>query len=375
MKIIFVSHAASLTGAPKFVFELAKIIASRHNVMLVTKQDGPLLQQAKKKNKERIKYFNVNNSHEVCNQDFVEKVETAKQFIKQHNPELVYVNSVASAEWVVASRICKVKNIFHLHEMEDECRSQLLMRNVTLDIMNYTDFAIYVSPDVEKNASAFFDSKPPNSIVMDCFFDCEKIIHQAKLEQPLPKNIKEENIDLNKPIVCASGVASYRKGVDIFFETACKLPHLQFLWIGKWNSEGKYTNPIEKKHLSENPSNFFLTGEVENPYFYLNLADLFVLSSREDPNPLIVIEALILGKQALCFSKTGGRRFVLDRWGYVLNGHPTVELLESFINRIFPPPDYLAFTPRWLGDAQKSIIKHCDKKGALPKFEKILTTI
>jgi len=375
MKIIFVSHAASLTGAPKFIFEFAKIIATGHEVTLVSKRDGPLLDAAIENNPEGIDYLNSNNSHEVTQEGFGSKVKTAIKFIQERKPDLVYINSAASGEWVIASRKCKVKNIFHLHEMKNECMSLLLCKTVTLDVMNYVDFAIYASKDVEKDAGDFFDSQPPESTIMDYFFDCQQILGKSQIEEPLPQNARGEKINKDQPIVCGCGVACHRKGVDIFFDTACQLPHLQFLWIGQWKSPQGYHNPIAGRYEREKLKNFFICGEVTNPYFYLNLADLFVLCSREDPNPLIVIEALILGKQAVCFSKTGGRRFTLDRYGYVISGPPKVELLVSFINRLFPPPNYEPFVPNWLSLVQEAIIKDCDKKGVLAKFEQILTQI
>ncbi|MGB3558765.1 MAG: glycosyltransferase, partial [Geitlerinemataceae cyanobacterium] len=349
MKIIFVSHASSLTGAPKVVFELAKIFASQHEVILATKKDGPLLQQALQENLEGIQYFNINNSHEVRLSPFEEKVETAKAFIRQHQPDLVYVNSVASGEWVVASRLCEVKNIFHVHEMRDECLSLLRVRCATLDIMNYVDLLICVSKDVERDVRDFFDSMPPQYVIVNHFFDCEKILNQAKVEETLPKNAKGEIIDKNQPIVCACGVASHRKGTDIFFETARQLSHLQFLWIGKWQAMGLPENPAEKRYIAEKLDNFFISGEVTNPYFYLNLADLFVLCSREDPQPLIVFEALILGKQTVCFSSSGGSRLILDKYGYVLHGEPSVDRLVSYISQICPAPEFQIFKPGWQG--------------------------
>jgi glycosyltransferase involved in cell wall biosynthesis len=375
MKIIFVSHASSLTGAPKVVFELAKIFASQHEVILATKKDGPLLQQAIQDNSEGIQYFNINNSHEVRLSPFEEKVETAKAFIQQHQPDLVYVNSVASGEWVVASRLCGVKNIFHVHEMRDECLSLLRVRCATLDIMDYVDLLICVSKDVERDVREFFDSMPPQCVIVDHFFDCEKILNQAKVEETLPKNAKGEIIDRNQPIVCACGVASHRKGTDLFFETARQLPHLQFLWIGKWHATGLPENPAEKRYISEKLDNFFVSGEVTNPYFYLNLADLFVLCSREDPQPLIVFEALILGKQSVCFSSSGGSRLILDKYGYVLHGEPSVECLVSCISQICPAPDFQMFQPGWQETMQSAVTEIYDKLGVLSKFENLIQSI
>lgn len=375
MKIIFVSHASSLTGAPKVVFELAKIFAGQHEVILATKKDGPLLQQALQENSEGIQYFNINNSHEVRLSPFEEKVETAKAFIRQHQPDLVYVNSVASGEWVVASRLCNVKNIFHVHEMRDECLSLLRVRCATLDIMDYVDLLICVSKDVERDVREFFDSMPPQCVIVDHFFDCEKILNQAKVEQPLPKNAKGDIINRNQLIVCACGVASHRKGTDLFFETARQLPHLQFLWIGKWQATGLPENPAEKRYIAEKLDNFFISGEVTNPYFYLNLADLFVLCSREDPQPLIVFEALILGKQSVCFSSSGGSRFILDRHGYVLHGEPTVDRLISFISLTLKSSDDSSCVPKWINYLQASIIKKHDKSQRLPDFERIIELV
>lgn len=371
MKIIFVSHASSLTGAPKVVFELAKIFASQHEVILITKKDGPLLQQALQDNPEDIQYVNINNSHEVRLSPFEEKVETAKGLIEQYKPDLVYVNSVASGEWVIAARTCGVKNIFHVHEMRDECLSLLRVRCATLDIMDYVDLLICVSKDVERDAREFFDSMPSQCVIVDHFFDCEKILNQAKIEQPLPKNAKGEIINRNQPIVCACGVASHRKGTDLFFEAARQLPHLQFLWIGKWHATGLPENPVEKIYLADKLDNFFISGEVTNPYFYLNLADLFVLCSREDPQPLIVFEALILGKQSVCFSESGGSRFILDRYGYVLHGEPSVERLVSYLNRMFANPGDRPFQPGWQDTMQSIVIEQYGKQGVLSKFEKL----
>ncbi|MGB7273133.1 MAG: glycosyltransferase [Geitlerinemataceae cyanobacterium] len=375
MKIIFVSHASSLTGAPKVVFELAKIFASQHEVILATKKDGPLLQQALQENLEGIQYFNINNSHEVRLSPFEEKVETAKAFIRQHQPDLVYVNSVASGEWVVASRLCEVKNIFHVHEMRDECLSLLRVRCATLDIMNYVDLLICVSKDVERDVRDFFDSMPPQYVIVNHFFDCEKILNQAKVEETLPKNAKGEIIDKNQPIVCACGVASHRKGTDIFFETARQLSHLQFLWIGKWQAMGLPENPAEKRYIAEKLDNFFISGEVTNPYFYLNLADLFVLCSREDPQPLIVFEALILGKQTVCFSSSGGSRLILDKYGYVLHGEPSVDRLVSYISQICPAPEFQIFKPGWQGTMQNVVRERYDKLGVLSRFENLIHSI
>lgn len=372
MKIIFVSHSSSSTDIPKFIFGLANSFAVNHQVTLVTKRDGILLQQAIQENSSGINYLNVNNHHEVFQAAFAQKVETAIKVIKQQEPDLVYVNSVASSEWVVASRLCGIKNIFHIHEMKSECMELLMSQAATPDVLNYTDLVIYGSQAVERDVRDFFDSQPPASTVQNYFFDCPKILDLSNLEQPLPQNAQGQVMEKQKPVVCAWGIASHSKGVDLFFETAQRLPHLQFLWIGQWYSTDGSYNPVEHIFQKEKLDNFFITGEVDNPYFYLNLADLFVLSSREDNRLLTVIETLILGKQAVCFSKTGGARFILDRYGYVISGEPNLDLLVQFIKRLFPESDGSISIPEWLTTMEQKILKMYNKESVLLNYQQII---
>jgi len=51
---------------------------------------------------------------------------------------------------------------------------------------------------------------------------------------------------------------------------------------------------------------FRVTGLVENPFPYLALGDIFLLTSREDPFPLICLEVGALRKPVVCFRGGGG---------------------------------------------------------------------
>ena len=45
---------------------------------------------------------------------------------------------------------------------------------------------------------------------------------------------------------------------------------------------------------------------VDNPLDYLAAVDVFAMVSREDPFPLVSLEAAALGKPVLCFAEAGG---------------------------------------------------------------------
>ncbi len=74
------------------------------------------------------------------------------------------------------------------------------------------------------------------------------------------------------------------------------------------------------------------------------MCDLFVLTSREDLNPLVVAEAIVLGKKVVGFADTGGSKSFLERFGHALSGSVDVDRLYKLVPRM------LAYgrTPDWL---------------------------
>jgi glycosyltransferase involved in cell wall biosynthesis len=60
-------------------------------------------------------------------------------------------------------------------------------------------------------------------------------------------------------------------------------------------------------------------GNQPNPLKYFAAFDVFALVSREDPFPLVCLEAASLGKPIVCFDNSGGEKeFVEDDCGFVV---------------------------------------------------------
>ncbi|MEI4927435.1 hypothetical protein Q8G50_33505, partial [Klebsiella pneumoniae] len=67
----------------------------------------------------------------------------------------------------------------------------------------------------------------------------------------------------NRLLVGMVGYGSIRKGADIFYEVAKKVSKHDFIWVGNWNDTHV---PFYEDFLTDRLDNFFITGEVENPY-------------------------------------------------------------------------------------------------------------
>ena len=60
---------------------------------------------------------------------------------------------------------------------------------------------------------------------------------------------------------------------------------------------------------------FHLPGHVQNAPDYLSAADAFVLTSREDPLPSVVMEAMATGLSCVAFAGSGGIPELIEQHG------------------------------------------------------------
>jgi glycosyltransferase involved in cell wall biosynthesis len=125
----------------------------------------------------------------------------------------------------------------------------------------------------------------------------------------------ELNLSPDTILIMACGMLESRKGFDLFLETAQHMlqdptsternhPPLAFLWVGGIPpGEAEKT----KQHLAQIEScpdlsrSVHLLGQVLESDRYFAAADIFYLSSRFDPFPGVVLEAMAAAMPIVCF--------------------------------------------------------------------------
>ena len=135
-----------------------------------------------------------------------------------------------------------------------------------------------------------------------------------------------------------SGTVHWRKGTDIFIQlvrTIYKLEpkcNIKFVWVGKSSFK---ENVIIQEDLRKLGLQEYVTfpGEVDNPTEYFKDFDVFVMTSREDPFPLVCIEVGQLGKPIVSFDKaTGINEFLANGGGFVV---PYLDIEEMALKLLF----------------------------------------
>lgn len=115
-------------------------------------------------------------------------------------------------------------------------------------------------------------------------------------------------IPADAAVVVNLGYADYRKGLDLFVLVADRLTekkaNTHFVWVGTLNEQ--LGNWVRRDVARRGLKNIHFLPFDPNVSTYLFGADAFLLTSREDPFPSVVLEAVSAGLPVICFDWGGG---------------------------------------------------------------------
>lgn len=159
-----------------------------------------------------------------------------------------------------------------------------------------------------------------------------------------------------------------RKGVDLFIETAIKVckknNQVEFLWIGNGHSYKRWQKDINKNKLEKR---ILFSGFLENPFILLRRASIFYLTSRDDPFPLSILEAMCLGREIIAFD-IGGINEGLSGNGTLIRPFDIDSAVKAILMRLEKKPEellntsaiahyYQNYTPQHLADRLNSVFR------------------
>ena len=324
MAIVLAIHEATRTGAPRIGALIARELARAEPVTAIVMKDGPLTPW--------LAELLGGDNLLVCRGDefafrrpFEERLEIAEEILNAEGGDLVYVNSLAASVFALAAAKQKRKAILHVHEKSSDMLN-LLAHDVTkLEAVVAADAIVLAASQIGDDIFDVFRARPRNLLNFGIAADVDAVRAAALERAPAPQDARGRRFERGPRLVVGMcGHASPRKGADIFFETAAAAPDCDFLWVGGWRPDETIDNAAYPQFLERALPNFYVTGAVDNPYAYMREMDLFFLSSREDPNPVVIAEALILGVPLLCFSRSTAIADRLGRCAILCYGPPNV---------------------------------------------------
>lgn len=323
-RILFIGHDATRTGAPTALLHLLRWLKRNGDppLSILLGGGGELLPEY-----EKIADTWVANYSKWCPGGIRSQIlataglgswanraerSDIRKFAFRHTPALIYVNSVASAR-IVTVLAPTIPVLTHVHELG----SVLGAPNVP-DLLRRSRSFIACSHAVADHLIRHHRI-PPERI--------DTVHESVPVDQIRPNRTRQEILDeLHIPqdarTVMGCGTLSWRKGPDLFVQLARQAirqdPSTHFFWVGGGspNEISQFEHDTRAMNLGEQ---VHLTGSVTNSADYFAAADVFTLTSREDPYPLVCLEAAALGKPIVCFADAGGMpEFVEDDCGFAV---------------------------------------------------------
>lgn len=316
-KILFISHDASRTGAPLVLLHLIQWLNNNSpsikiDILLLK---GGSLEVDFRKVCDKTFVFSEIYKPEKLSVLIVNKI-FSKLGIKNNNKELLFLNNIASNNYdiIYANTIVSLpigekikkanqqsKLIVHVHELNTVIK--MLTPNFD-EYIGYIDRYIAASHQVKNN---LIDSWNVKSGLIEVIY-------------PFAAFGKANSIKTKETfIVGASGNADWRKGDDLFIQVAKYVTEnysnarIKFVWVGN-NTNNKCIIDNDIKKLGLNKVVDFV-GEQINPLNFYKEFNVFLLTSREDPFPLVCIEVAELKKPIICFDKASGTAEVIKQGG------------------------------------------------------------
>lgn len=170
-------------------------------------------------------------------------------------------------------------------------------------------------------------------------FDLERI--QQLAQEPVPHPWLREG---ERPVIMAAGRLTEQKDFPTLLRafTVVRRQHpVRLLILG----EGELRAELEAlaRQLGLTDDEVQLPGFVRNPYAYFVRAALFVLSSRWEGLPGVLVEALACGAQVVATDCPSGPREILEdgRWGALVPVGDVQALAQAMLAALQTPTEHL----------------------------------
>lgn len=332
-KLLFITHEASRTGAPfviLFFLQWLKKYHSEFEISVLALKTGDLKEELVEASHQyySLPDYQQSGGEKLINRG-LRKVGVIKSLknknvllteLASQNFNIVYSNTIVSLPLgnKISKSNPKTKHIVHIHELNAIIR-QILPKFKLLEA-GVTHF-IAASNLVKSNLVNNWNI-PSSKITR--VYECAKIKPNITKASTVKKVFR----------VGGSGTVHWRKGSDLFVQVARYIKahypteDIQFTWLGSISALEKIILEEDLRKLGLEKSVTFL-GEQKNPQNYFEEFDIFLMTSREDPFPLVCIELGMLGKPIICFEGATGSEEIIAKGGGVTVPYLSIEKMAD----------------------------------------------
>ncbi len=317
-RVLFIGHDASRSGGPMVLLHILRWLKAYNTQLeadLLLLRGGPLESDYQKVAKMGILPQPATGKIAAGIERLKRLSDPLKYYYKDY--DTVVGNTVATLEHLKMFKQRGARTISWLHELEYAI-DVLVGKKRFAELAEYVDEFIVGSKAVEDLLKQFgirnqthlaYDFWEPND-------SAEENGNSVKEELGIPPDAL---------VVVGCGAMEWRKGIDLFLQIASRVTSkssdIFFIWVGG-NLAASDVGYIQTRYdykLLDLEGKVFFVGIQQRLHRFFAAMDVFALTSREDPFPLVCLEAASLRKPIVCFENSGGMpEFIEDDAGIVV---------------------------------------------------------
>ncbi|MGH8558765.1 MAG: glycoside hydrolase family 99-like domain-containing protein [Methylococcales bacterium] len=336
-RVLLVGHDAYLHGAQLLLLNVMRTLRLDMGVevSLLVLEGGPLVDQ-----------YRALGDVTVVAEQGSSLSSVVKNVISRHREKVAICNTVVTGKVVEILGQQGFRVISLVHELSGLISERGLESHARL-IANRADRILFAASFVKSSFERITGDLGSKAVIRP-----QGIYQRVKRDPSRSTALHQQlGISLDSTIVFNLGYGDLRKGFDLFVEVAksviAKDTKTHFVWLGKVNGDLMHWLGVDIGS-GQLAGRFHVLPFDNDPNPYLNSAAVLALTSREDPFPSVVLEALACGVPVVGFE--GGGAYVeaivkRDGNGFVVP-MGDVDKMSDAILRLFAADDEKASRQR-----------------------------
>lgn len=318
MRVLFVSHDAYRAGATIFLLNVLKWLRENTDLSfsVLLRSDGELRPEFeqicetyisshvakphKKLWKKLLRQPGLNRSPQTS---------TLQNLIEGGNFDLIYLNTITLGDLLSETVTGSIPILTHVHELAYSIRT--FARGYEALVLSRSTVVLTVSDAVRRHLANSLQCPPHKLHLIYGFVPVHKS-PSADRDTLRVELLKPLGFGAHDIIIGLCGTADMRKGVDLLVPLGLHLPAevggrpIRFLWVG--SNRPEYPLEMAKYDIDQAGlrGRVHFVGSTTRVIDWISCFDIHLLLAREDPFPLVVMEAAALGIPTVCFGDAGG---------------------------------------------------------------------
>ncbi len=316
--ILLVGHDGHKHGAQMLLLSLATLYRKQFgmNVTVLIKEGGVMLKSYK----------------EVADSYVLSEIgpDGLQRLLENGGFEMAVCNTCVTGDLVPVLKEAGLQVVSLIHEMPMLIEEYSLQNNVQI-IDENADHVVFPSEIVRRGFKGFARRQSgehhikPQGTYLTIEYD-ESARHRIR---------EQLGIGANDKIVLNVGYADLRKGFDLFLQSAQQWmktrSDVHFVWAGAISVDMQRWVQSDLQH-TEFANRIHLIGFTTEMSDYYSAADVLFLTSREDPYPTVVLEAMNVGVPVVLYKDATGFDAVMQEHGFAIE-RGNQKVLEAALSK------------------------------------------